>query len=344
MRRKGELAVQTPQAIDPVGRAAKRNKRVPSCWVVSDGRRGIENQALGLAEAVARSMALEVIIHHAPRPSASRMAQGMFTQMRDHLITPKAGEASPDLWIGCGRSALYRASVDKQRHRAAKFVFVQDPKRSHKLFDLIVPPEHDGLTGANVFPILGSPNRITPQILSRAREQFADRINFLPGPRAAVLIGGVSKRHSLTPDLASQLIDDLIRLKGEASLMISTSRRTPPDVLSALRGAFGSAGDVWLWTGDDDGPNPYFAFLAAADVALVTKDSTNMLTEAASAGVPVMLLAMAGKDGKFTELYDALMTRGLARPFEGALEIWPTPAFNETERAAQAVLKLLDAQ
>jgi len=34
-----------------------------SCLVISDGRRGIENQALGLAEAAARLRTTKIIVH-----------------------------------------------------------------------------------------------------------------------------------------------------------------------------------------------------------------------------------------------------------------------------------------
>ena len=52
-----------------------------------------------------------------------------------------------------------------------------------------------------------------------------------------------------------------------------------------------------IWNGE--GPNPYFAFLAGADYILVTEDSTNMATEAASTGKPVFVLKMDGHSLKF---------------------------------------------
>ena len=38
------------------------------CWVVSDGRRGIENQALGLAEAIADRTPMRILRLHTPLP------------------------------------------------------------------------------------------------------------------------------------------------------------------------------------------------------------------------------------------------------------------------------------
>lgn len=300
------------------------------CWVVSDGRRGIENQALGLAEAVARRVALRLHTVHAPRP----------TLVRSPL--PVTEGAAPDLWIGCGRAAVDTARAHKRRYPQAKFVYVQDPRRAHTMFDLIVAPRHDGLTGPNVLNIVGAPNRITEETLAEGRAPFTARIYALPKPRLAVLIGGDSKRHKLTDAMVAALIAQLSELAEGASLMISVSRRTPEGAVKRLRAAFEGHGRVWLWTSDEDGPNPYFAFLAAADVAVVTKDSTNMLTDAASAGLPILIAPMAGRDGKFATLYQDLEDRRIARPFTGTLEIWPVAPLAETDRAAEAVAALLE--
>lgn len=59
-------------------------------------------------------------------------------------------------------------------------VQTQDPGARLDRFDLVVPPEHDGLTGANVFPILGAPNRITPEKLALDLARFQDLLAPLP--------------------------------------------------------------------------------------------------------------------------------------------------------------------
>ncbi len=303
------------------------------CRVVTDGRRGIENQALGLAEAVGRLTPLSIETLVVERPG--------------WLGGPPASAADPaplqamDLWIGCGRAAVAVASVHRRLRPDAAFVYVQDPKRRYDSFDLIVAPEHDAVARANVFPTLGSPNRITETLLAEAKAAFA-ALDALPRPRAAVLLGGKSKRHRFSPAVAETLLAQLSALARDGrGLMITASRRTPAGVVSQLRDAFGDKPNVRLWTGEEDGPNPFFGFLAQADVAIVTQDSTNMITEAASAGLPVLLARLDGSDGKFADLYDALVARGAARWFTGALEAWSPPPLRETERAAQAVLSVL---
>lgn len=302
-----------------------------ACWVVSDGRRGIENQALGLAEAVRRLRPTAIETVHVARPRLLGARGAPLPERRC------------DLWIGCGRAALAMATSHKRANRDAFFVYVQDPGRRAAVFDLVVAPEHDDVAPApNVFPILGSPNRITPQALAAGLEPFQADLDALPHPRAAVLIGGDSKRHKVTPDIAATLVDALGALAdGGAGLMVTTSRRTPEALAALLRHELGGRENVRLWSDAADGPNPYFAYLAAADVALATKDSTNMLTEAATAGKPLYLLPMAGSDGKFARLYDALEARGLARRFAGSLEVWETEPLRETDRAAGEIVRRL---
>jgi len=295
-----------------------------SCFVVSDGRRGIENQALGLAEAVGRLTPLRSLPVHLDKGGDP----------------PDPGPIAPDLWIGCGRAAVKAAPGFRRAHPNAVMVYVQDPRAHHEVFDLIVPPRHDRLTGRNVLPVLGSPNRIHAERLAEAREAFAAELERLPGPRAAFLIGGDSKHHRFSNAACDYLLGrvEQVRQMG-LSLMITTSRRTPPRLTAALAARYGEAGDVWLH--QSQGPNPYFAFLAGADFIFVTEDSTNMLTEAATTGAPVFRLGVDGSPGKFRRLYAGLEGHGALRPWLGALHRWDYPKLDETGRAARAVLEIL---
>ncbi len=295
--------------------------------VVSDGRRGIENQALGLAEALARAIPLHV----------------MPVQVARTGPVADPGPIQPDLWIGCGRAALRASAVHRRAFPRAVFVYVQDPRADHDRFDLIIAPRHDRLTGRNVLNILGSPNRITPDRLAEARRQFAEWIDPLPEPRIAVLIGGDSKHHRITREVSAYLIERLGDLHRDgASLMITVSRRTPDPLRRALAARFSPNPRCLFF--DGQGPNPYFAFLAGADWVFVTEDSTNMLTEAASAGPPVYRLPLEGRPGKFARLYDALEAEGAVRPYLGRLERWEREPLHETEKAARAVLEIMGAR
>src|SRR5690606_26190642 len=114
--------------------------------------------------------------------------------------------------------------------------------------------------------------------LAAAKTTFAARLDALPGPRAAVLIGGPSKRFRMDGATQDYLRHRIADLRGMGlSLMITVSRRTPKALAARLKADF--AGDAHVWLFDGEGDNPYFAFLAGADWIFVTEDSTNMMTE-----------------------------------------------------------------
>jgi mitochondrial fission protein ELM1 len=314
-----------------------------SIWAVSDGRAGIEAQALGLAEAVARLRPAEIAVKRIGwRAGLGRLPW--------RLIPPAArtgdplGPPWPDIWIAAGRATLPLSTRVRAWSDGRTFVAqTQDPRTALAPFDLVVPPEHDGLAGPNVLPIVGAPNRLSPERLAADGVKFAAQLDPLPRPRVAVIVGGRSKAFDLPAADARTLalrIEDAVRAAG-GSVMVSFTRRTPAAARAAMAPVFGRLpGVVWDGTGD----NPYFGFLAAADVVLVTEESTNLATDAAATGKPVLVLPMRGRSAKLARFHGELARRGIARPFDGALSGADYPPLRETDRAAAELLRLYDAR
>lgn len=300
-----------------------KNPAAPVCWVVTDGRRGIENQALGLAEAVAAQLDRPLHIER--------------VTVRQDGFVALPPDSQPDLWIGCGRAAIPVARQHGGIFPACTFVYVQDPRRRYDAFDLVIAPEHDRLRRSNAIATIGSPNRISRAALDAGAAQFRDRIDSLPQPRAAVLIGGDSGRFKLTARIADYLEQRIgFLVENRIGVMLTVSRRTPAAVRRRLHARFDDEARVWFHDGEGD--NPYFAFLAAADWIFVTEESTNMLVEAAATGTPVYVLPMEGRPGKFSRLHAALEGRDAVRPFLGELERWSYPPLRETERVARLLV------
>jgi mitochondrial fission protein ELM1 len=222
-------------------------------------------------------------------------------------------------------------------------VQTQDPRTNLDVFDLVIPPAHDELAGDNVFPILGSPNRLTPGRLAADLDRWRDRLADLPHPRVAVIVGGKSKAFDLPPERARALGREIAQAVTAAggSVMVSFTRRTPVQARRILQAALESLpGIIW----DETGENPYFAFLAAADAILVTEDSTNLATDAAATGRPVFVARMAGGSAKFRRFHEDLQNRGATRPFAGAFDRWTYAPLVETDRAARELLRRFDAR
>jgi mitochondrial fission protein ELM1 len=320
-------------------------------WAVSDGRAGIENQALGLAEAIQRLTPAEITVKRIRwRPLFDKLPSALkLPAMLDpasDVPFPDDNEAWPDLWIATGRATLPLSLPVRRRSGGKTFVVqTQDPRLSPSRFDMVVAPAHDGLSGDSVFEIVGSPHRITPERIAGAAPAFAAAIDPLPHPRVAVLIGGKSKAFDLTEAHAGELADQIAAAikAAEGSLMLTFSRRTPEAAKAAMTARLsGLPGILW----DGQGANPFFAFLNAADHILVTEDSANMAAEAASTGKPVHILPMVAlkAPGKFARLHADLEAHGATRPFDGTLEAWSYQPLAETDRAARAVLEAMRAR
>ena len=319
-----------------------------SIRVVTDGRAGIENQALGLAEAVARLTPAVIEVRRVGwRPvfdwlPADLKSPAMLDPTSDAPF-PADDEPWPDLWIAAGRASLPLSLMARRRSGGRTFVVqVQDPRLDPARFDLVVAPAHDGLSGSNVVSITGSPHRITPERLAETAPAFAAQIEPLPRPRVAVLVGGRSRAFDLTPDHAAALANSIataVEAEG-GSLMLTYSRRTPEAAKAAMTNRLAALPGL-IWNGE--GPNPLFAMLHFADHILVTEDSANMAAEAASTGKPVHILPMVAlkPPGKFARLHADLTARGAARPFDGRLDTWSYEPLAETERVAQAVLRAM---
>jgi len=305
-----------------------------NCWVISDGRRGIENQALGLAEAAARISPLDIQRHIIQNGKA-------FTAANPRLqfaIKPQPSDYGlpknlPAIAIGCGRQAIAPLMSLKKAAPDIFTAYVQAPRVDPENFDVVFAPEHDSLTGPNVELMIGSPNRITNDLLIKQTLYFAKRLQNLKTPRFAMLIGGKSKAHHLSKADHDAHLNAARQALGQGySVLITTSRRTPLDIVKDYQSFAKKNEAVWLF--DGEGENPYHAFLGAADAIAVTEESTNMLTEACATGKPVFRLPMSGKAGKFNALYKSLSTRCHVERFSGKFTGNAYAPLAETERMA----------
>ncbi len=318
-----------------------------TCWVVTDGKAGMEIQCLGLAEAMGCVPVVKRVSVGKPwRWMPAALLRKPFKAPMETL-GPKGDFLSPpwpDLWIASGRQTVPLTRDVKRLSGGRTFtVQVQNPAIDPAAFDLIVTPEHDRLRAENVLKTRGALGRVTPERLAAAAEHFEPLYAQLPARRVAVLIGGNNKVFRMTADLMTKLTEQLARLVREESigLMITPSRRTGARNVEILRrGLEGLPVHIW----DGNGENPYFGILGLADAIICTGDSVNMVSESASTGKPVHIVQLEGGSAKFQRFHEAMQAAGITRPFTGELEQWSYTPLDETHRIAREIRARLQAR
>lgn len=314
-----------------------------ACWVVSDGKVGMEVQCLGLAEALGLTPAIKRI--QVTRPWRWLLPR-LVPRPLDRL-GPKGdrlGPPWPDLLIASGRQTVASSIAIRRLSGGRTFtVQVQNPAVDCALFDVVIAPEHDALDAPNAIATVGGLNRITPAGLEAAGRAFAPRLAHVSEPRVAVMLGGHNKAFRMTDAVIQRLalrLKDMAQREG-AGLLITASRRTPAAAIATLRQTFEGL-PVAIW--DGGGENPYLAYLALADAIVVTEDSVNMASEAATTGKPLYTVPLEGDSRKFAHFHKTLREKGISRPFEGRLEQWHYDPLRDTEMAAEKIRALLAAR
>lgn len=307
-----------------------------TCWVLTLGIPGMDNQSLGVAEALGMKVVKKFIQPRAPwkhLPAQLWPAPLRLLGAQSDPLHPPW----PDVVIGTGRLTTAVAAAIRKASGGKTFtVKIQDPKMAHDAFDLIVTPRHDRCVGANVLHTHGGLHAITQQRLADAKQKFAPLLAHLPRPLVAVMMGGTNKCYNVDAAVAHALADKFITLSKNygAGIVVTPSRRTGAEVETVMRQRLAEIPSL-VWDGAGD--NPYLGFLALADYIVVTADSVNMVSEACFTGNPVYVAELAGGSAKFRRFHKTMNEAGMTRPFTGELQQWTYPPLNETEMVAAEI-------
>jgi mitochondrial fission protein ELM1 len=231
----------------------------------------------------------------------------------------------PDLVITAGRRLscvgfwIKRASGGKTR-----LVMIGRPRRLHDSVDLIVVATHYVMRSApNVvyhdLPLM----HVDPHDLDAASAAWRSRLEALPRPLTALMVGGPTGGLRFDLEMARELFEKTLASvnASRGSLYITTSRRTPPDVAAMLRRECPDTARLYAF--DAEAPaseNPYHALLALADRFVVTTDSASMMVEVARLGRPLSIFPLESEIGSFEAL---LMSLGIVRPLSPRTDAIP---------------------
>lgn len=316
-------------------------KSQPKIFAVSDGRAGIERQAQAMANALADVIGANIqTIRLNPKPPQALLPPDKWPMPISAL--PREQQSifygqMPNIWIGNGRRAIPYSLWIKANRKNVLTIQIQDPKIPSKNFDFVIAPMHDEVKGENVFETLGGLVYYSKNDIAKAIDKF-EKYKNETCEKILVILGGDSKTHKFSLSRANEIISQLNKLKSQnRTFWISTSRRTPENIADAFRNFAKENNYSFFGNEKTDGENPFLSWLALSDIALITEDSANMLSDAAFFGLPINLLRLEGSSKKFDRLHKSFEEIGALRIFNGEIQKFTYKPINSIENIAKSI-------
>jgi mitochondrial fission protein ELM1 len=268
--------------------------------VLDDGRPGHRSQGIGIAEKLAAPYQIKNLRFTRLDRLSNRLLGATRTSL-DRARSDSLEPPWPDLVISPGRRTVPIARWIGKRGRGRTRLVQLGRKGGYvaKYFDLVVSLAH--------FHHSPHPRRIeltlplhkaSQERLARAAARWPDLFGSAPSPHFVLLVGGSSLDFRLDAATAQRLAEQL-RTRVETatgSLFVVTSRRTGAEATAALRRGLGATGRLHEWQ-PSERDSPYLAYLARADVIVVTGDSESMLAEAAATRKPLYIYPLPERQG-----------------------------------------------
>ncbi|MGC6425272.1 MAG: mitochondrial fission ELM1 family protein [Lentimonas sp.] len=293
-------------------------------WRIVDGKAGHESQTAGLVQALADVRAVECYDFRA----GSRIRS--FFNWVLGCFEPGKGLPAPDLVIGAGHRT-HLSLLAARRAFGGRTVVLMTPTLPICWFDLCLIPEHD-----------------KPKERLNVERTYGVLNTVVPGENAALdrglfLIGGPSAHHSWSEARLVEQILTVLRLGRQIQWVLTTSRRTPDSMVTALLAL--------------DEPNlvvvPYAKTqsgwvaerLQECKLVWVSEDSVSMVFEALTAGASVGVLEVPRKkeQSRVVRSLQSLEDAGYVARFGESLDTSSEarPEFCEAKRCAARVIDLI---
>jgi len=262
----------------------------PRIWLLIGDKPGDNAQVKKVADALALPCDTKQLF---PKPQYV-LGKPRYRVSLSHLDMERSAALAapwPDLIITIGRRPSMAALWVKQQHPATKIVLLGRPRRWVERFDLVITlPQYQLPQLPNIMRLSLPLMRSDPQAVAAASARWKERLDTLPKPLTAVLVGGATRPFRFDARVAHKLIEQCKALHAEqgGTLYFSTSRRTSPEIATTLKTQLPENAQLYVWQ-PDAADNPYLALLGLADRFVVTGDSISMLIEVADQGRPLAI-------------------------------------------------------
>ncbi len=195
-------------------------------------------------------------------------------------------QANPDFIISAGSSLAGLNFMLSSINSSKSLLLMRPGFLSAKKFDLIVMQRHDSpRSGKNIAVIDGALNLIDEDYLKEKSAELSSLKKLdVAVSYIGVFIGGKSKGFSLSPALVGELIEKvkLLSLRLKMDLLVSTSRRTPPEVEDLIKKELkGFARAKLLVIASEDNPVcTVGGIMGLSKVLILSPESISMISEA----------------------------------------------------------------
>ena len=280
--------------------------------ILTDGKKGHENQSLGLAEAMLRRQNGSYEVSH----------------LSDSLVGTSDGK-KPHAIIAAGH-ATHPFLLRLARRYHCPSVVIMKPSLPAFLFSHCLVPEHDlkpkRKLPKNSIPTKGALNRIPEEIPPKE-------------DKGLLMLGGPSKLFTWENEPVINAIETIVQSQPQLTWTVGDSRRTPANVLAQL-----SAKNLPLTLAphQENGGSWLADQLLTSQTAWITPDSTSMLFEALTARCRLGTLPLKANDTRLSRAHDQLAADHYLTPFIShdprlGLPAPPT-TLHETARCAEILL------
>jgi mitochondrial fission protein ELM1 len=276
------------------------NKTPPRVWLLIGDKLGDNAQVEIIAEALGLPFEVRRVL---PKPQFVLGKPG-FRPSLDHLDLERSDELEPpwpDFILTIGRRPSMAALwIQEQSGGHSRIILLGRPKKWIERFALVIVPSQYQVPQRNNVLQLNLPlMRPNEAAIDGAAKHWRQRFDALERPISALFVGGQTKPFRFDAAAASELIQKTSRIMAQSggTLYVSTSRRTPPEVVAALQDQLPANAILYRWKADDSANNPYLALLGLADRFIVTGDSISMMIEVARRGKPLAIFALPYQPG-----------------------------------------------
>ena len=300
--------------------------------LLTQGMHGMISQVEGLAKA----LDLDFTHHTVELKSFWKFFPPKITPISQNVFK-KININDYDVIISCGgKSVIPSIYLKKNSTKKIINIHVQDPKVNLNNFSYVISPEHDGLSGKNVFSTKGAIHYLTKEEIDNHSYYLKNKLK-TDKKYFLLILGGPTKHYDYSNKNILNifnLFNDLVK-KNNLQGIVVPSMRTPKNIIELSKNKLNTNSLII----DRVDKKAYLSALSLAKYIVITCDSTSMISEAALTGKPIYVADIPSKKDdnrikKFRELFTQL---NIIKKLDTKLETWNYENLDETNRIANII-------